>query len=1195
MKKSMKIKLFILALLLVPYKNINGQIDITTLEVVSEVQSETIKDKEEDKSALDDNQVYLNEGVIYTITDPLAISSKLNISSKGVTYINNVGNLEDVKFFLYTNYDNFIDRYEILIYDSLNSLNNPIDIIKGEKISIDEPIIWSYDNSKMGKIKAGDTLYYILKVFGKNGNFDETFPRGIKIEKSSSFLPEDLNLDTKIKESIYAESNIKTKNIIVSGANIKFYGRGLYDTKELKIDNQTVEIDEQGNFLYETLSNEQGKIYSIDVTTEEDSIENYNLTVFYPENYEFLVGIADFYLGKNTVDGSTAILENDPNYQEDFFNTGRLAFYYKKIYDKYRITAQADTWSKEIKHMFSDFNEKDPQKIFRKIDRDDIKFNYGDDSTMYSDVETEGKMYLRVDWDKSQVLWGSYNTGVTGTRFAEYNRSLYGARAEYNSLSTNTFGDSIDHIVVFASEPDTSYNRDQFLGTGGSIYYLSKSDIVVGSAKLTVELRDNQTGRLLNKASLSEGQDYEINELTGRVLLEKPLSQGSFNLTSDEIIKDSPSGSYKYYLVVDYEYYNLENNSDDYAGGVRAKKWITNNLALGGTYIKEKRDSNIEDYDLKSVDLTYKHSNGTYLIGEFSETEGNQLTKDSNWFSPDGGFDFVEQPSIRIGDSGRAYYIETGLQLSDYNPSFSNSDKINFWYSKKEKGFSTASETSGTAKEEYGAEISYQQSETLRYEAKGSVYTENTYDDESNDFSGKNTQKEVSIAAIKDLTDRLTVGLEAKYINDKEQDQTLTILENEDIDSGEAILVGTKISYDLTEQTEVYTKLQGTAMKKDGYGENNLISLGTVSQLTEKVFIEAEGSTGNRGQAVDSKVLYKYNENYEIYAGYALENEDDLDSAITFGQKYQISDRTSLYQENQFVTNNSEKGVLQTYGVDFNLNQKVTLSLLYENGKVEVLEGDVTRNSISGMLKYTNNDFTSKHRLEFAKDTGAETRELYGTTNRFKWTPTKEYRIFGVGNYVLGKGDLGLVSYNESGNIIEDRNPDNDDSKYLELGLGFAYRPIYNDRLNLITKYSYIYDDGSRTQLNRNYSEKANIVSFEGIYDLTQRLSISGKYAFRKEEVKLYMGDDWYSNTLNLYAVRLSYEVIKKWDLFGEYHWLQGKTDGDLKHGAIVGIYREINENLEFGVGYNFTEFTDDLTNLDYRSKGWFINLIGKF
>ncbi|MDO9225556.1 MAG: hypothetical protein Q8M09_08550 [Pseudomonadota bacterium] len=33
---------------------------------------------------------------------------------------------------------------------------------------------------------------------------------------------------------------------------------------------------------------------------------------------------------------------------------------------------------------------------------------------------------------------------------------------------------------------------------------------------------------------------------------------------------------------------------------------------------------------------------------------------------------------------------------------------------------------------------------------------------------------------------------------------------------------------------------------------------------------------------------------------------------------------------------------------------------------------------------------------------------------------------------------------------------------------------------------------------------------------------------------------------------------------------------------------------FKLGAGYNFTDFSDDLTDVSYRSHGWFINLIGK-
>ena len=34
-------------------------------------------------------------------------------------------------------------------------------------------------------------------------------------------------------------------------------------------------------------------------------------------------------------------------------------------------------------------------------------------------------------------------------------------------------------------------------------------------------------------------------------------------------------------------------------------------------------------------------------------------------------------------------------------------------------------------------------------------------------------------------------------------------------------------------------------------------------------------------------------------------------------------------------------------------------------------------------------------------------------------------------------------------------------------------------------------------------------------------------------------------------------------------------------------------KNLRLGVGYNFTQFNDDLTNFDYDQRGWFVNFVG--
>ena len=47
------------------------------------------------------------------------------------------------------------------------------------------------------------------------------------------------------------------------------------------------------------------------------------------------------------------------------------------------------------------------------------------------------------------------------------------------------------------------------------------------------------------------------------------------------------------------------------------------------------------------------------------------------------------------------------------------------------------------------------------------------------------------------------------------------------------------------------------------------------------------------------------------------------------------------------------------------------------------------------------------------------------------------------------------------------------------------------------------------------------------------------------------------------------------------------------RRGVLTAIYHHISKNLQAGVGYNFTDFSDELTDLEYNHRGIFINLIG--
>ena len=77
-------------------------------------------------------------------------------------------------------------------------------------------------------------------------------------------------------------------------------------------------------------------------------------------------------------------------------------------------------------------------------------------------------------------------------------------------------------------------------------------------------------------------------------------------------------------------------------------------------------------------------------------------------------------------------------------------------------------------------------------------------------------------------------------------------------------------------------------------------------------------------------------------------------------------------------------------------------------------------------------------------------------------------------------------------------------------------------------------------------------------------------------------------------ALQLRYEVVYAWHALAEYRWLDVQAGGT-RQGWLVGLDRDIGKNFRIGAGYNFTEFSDDLTDFDYDHEGWFLNMVGMY
>lgn len=761
------------------------------------------------------------------------------------------------------------------------------------------------------------------------------------------------------------------------------------------------------------------------------------------KKYRYMgTGLVDAYIGKDS-------------------DKPRATYFGKGSYGDYKLTLHFDT------------KDKKNQTLLERVTDDDYVYypTYGDDSKIRKEVNTNGKLYLKLEHKKSYLMWGNYETGFVGTKFMDYNKELYGFKGEYKEEDIN--------VKVFMSTPNTMYGHDEFLGTGGSLYFLKNGEVLKGSQKVWIKIVDADTYVVEKVIYLQEGRDYEIDPFIGRVILTTPLSGGS-------------SADYYAYLVVDYSYLPKDGEIVDSSNyGVKTVKDINENLSVGVTAVHESRGKT--DYDLKGVEVKLKDEKGNYIKGEFSTSSG--VSNISNYLSFDGGLTFQEVDRDDSKISGNAYRITGALKLLE-------EAELKTWYERKERGYSFASDLDDRFLETFGSELKYSHSENLK------SYLKFQY------------------------VDQMKWG-------EKRETGTVT---------------SAKLEYILNESTKLYSEIKA--------GLSNALSLGAEKRINDRLKVNGRTSFGDSGNYFELGGDYQLFDNYNIYSGYSSDGEISRDR-YTVGQRARVGERTSIYQENQFVKERGKNATLQGYGIDYDLRRGVTLGGSIQHGEL-ILPNDERSRRRGGSLylRAELESLTLRNRVEYREDKGSEDIEQYLTTNSFTYRYNKEYTFAGKVNY----------SFTD----------DSFKTSYLESSMGLAYRPIDNDRLNYLSRYTVILDKDSKT--NKDFS--AHIGEFETIYSFTRSLDISMKNGYRREKNN-------YLNDLYMLGFKANYSVMNSWEVFGQYQWLVDRANEDVLSGAIFGVYKNIDRNMKLGGGYNFSGFKDSLGEQDYKTTGWFLNIIG--
>ena len=1127
-----------------------------------------------------------NGGVIWATEDPTLGQPELSISAPSMAPFDGRRITRPVSFYVRGNYSAFVERYEVSLYRAADV--DLIEPIATFPVKVSAAVSTEWDGMLPGKhpFRTGDELVYVLRAYDESGAFDETLPNTLQLVSPEEFdrgsrllrdatekyqgtaLSAEQAQRQSLIEAAFSGNGLRQQNIPIYGSRIRIQGRNLPQEAGLTINGDSYPVDLERKFVAEYLVPIGHHRFDVGLEEmgqrrSEKAATAHTLEIDVTGRYFFAVGLADVTFSQNETGGSVEPSRVDSRYEDDIISDGRLAFYGKaKIRGKYLITAQADTTEKDLEHMFDGFFRAYPQDIFRRLDPDLYYPVYGDDSTTYRDVDTMGRFYVRVDWDKNQALWGNYATGINGTEYAQYIRSLYGAALNWRSRATNAWGDPRTEVRTFGSQAETAPGHNEFIGTGGSLYYLKHTDILPGSDVVTLEVRDLTTGRVENRIALQRGADYEIDELQGRLLLTRPLSQ----VTRENIptlTRDAPLDGFEQRLVVDYEWLPTDFDNSNVTAGFRGKQWFGDHVGVGVTYVDERRAG--DDYTLVAGDLTLQAGKGTYVKAEYARTEAFSAPV---FFSDNGGFSFTQVNDVVTHREGEAKSVEARVNFKELG--LTGEDwSMGAWWRSASAGYSVSRYDTGRPVTEYGAEVLGTLASRLGVHARYSkaesgtdslIQAQGTLEwriDDYNTLSGEVRRVEESVGSVG------SVG----------------------------VLGAVKYLHRFGTSLDLYGLAQFTLDDDGGrYADNDAYVLGGRYLFGDQSSLGGEVSSGDRGDAATLSGEYRISAQHALYGSYTYATDTTEYSSLfrpnrqngwTLGQRWRLSSQVNVFNESQFIKEPRQSGLAHTFGMDFYPAQGWNLGLTLQEGELtDTQGGNVDRRAVSLRGGHTSPKTDWQSKLEWRRDMGAERREQWVTTHRLTHRINDSWRIAARFNY--------------------SRTTDQQDSaagaRFIEGNAGFAYRPWNNERWGVFGRYTYLYDLATQGQSGgAQYDQKSHVFSLEGVYKRDRHWEYAARLMRREGEVR--MGRDmgrWFDAGTTFAAAQVRYELRTRWHALAEYRWLD-VDDGGTRQGFLLGLDRDINTNFRVGVGYNFTDFSDDLTDFDYDHRGAFITLTGSY
>ncbi|WP_144289978.1 hypothetical protein [Ideonella sp. A 288] len=821
-------------------------------------------------------------------------------------------------------------------------------------------------------------------------------------------------------------------------------------------------------------------------------------------------------------------------------------------------------------------------RLLRDIKPDALYPVYGDASLRSFDARSGDRLYVRVDKQKSYLLYGDF---VTGDGFSQaigqgavaslkqrslgaYNRSATGARAHHEAggITANAFvfNDSLRQVV------------EEMASQGSGPYGLRNSGAVEGSEKVEMVVRDrHQPSRIIAVKPLLRLVDYSFEPFSGRILLTQfmPSVDSDLNPVSLRVSYEVDQGGDRFWV---------------YGGDVQAR--VSEAVEVGGSAVVDRND--LAPYRLSSANATWKLGPRSAIVAELARSESEINTNPVNQTATPG-------LATRHGKvSGNAWRVELAHE--------DGAVQARAFVGRSDPAFQNPAAPLQGGRGEAQLQASVALTDTLRLVGDAM---------RSEDRNPGGGERQSAGAGLRwALSDRLTleagwrsaretIGTQANGTTEQPFGATNGLSGSLATGSGGGLLgygnqaldpstglpaIGAQGLGSLVSPLPAGTELSSDGVRVGlGWRVNDRLRLGGELEQSVSGDDRQRAALSADVQLTERARLYT---RWERMSGWTqvqgTSATGQTANALVLGVDTTHWRDTQIFSEYRLRDALSGRDLQLASGVRSQWDLQPGLRLSTAAERIQVLSGATAQATAlsAGLDFHANPLWRGSTRIEWRRsDDIANTpavNERFDTTLWQVMATRKLDRDWTL----LARNHYLRTDYTDRGEVLQDR-----------AQLGLAWRDTDTNRVNALGKIEFKHESDASNATVGTLKTRATIVSLHADYHPSRPWWLTGRIAGKWQTDQFEQGVRS-SFRAQMVAGRLVYDLSENWDI-GVAAAVQTGQLGARQHavGAEVGYL--LKTNLWLSAGVNFTGFSADrdLSGDDYTQRGAYLRLRFKF